>query len=48
MSAAGLAVVGAIYLAVAFDFVRQHNPGMALSFLCYAGANVGFIWSTMK
>lgn len=38
-----IALVGLIYLGVAVDLFRNHNPGMALTFLGYALANVGLI-----
>ena len=38
-----LMLVIVIYLGVAFDYWTQGNHPHAWIFLCYAGANVGFI-----
>lgn len=43
MTPLDLAVVGIIYLHVAFVYVRDGNFGMALAFTCYAVSNVGFM-----
>jgi hypothetical protein len=37
-----LLFVGVIYLIVAADYVGEDRYGMALAFLCYAVANLGF------
>lgn len=44
MSAALLLVVGAIYLLVAVGYWRAGRPGMALAFVAYGLANLGFAW----
>jgi hypothetical protein len=43
-----LALTGCIYLGVAIDYFIHKNPGMALSFVAYALANVGFILSNVQ
>ncbi len=45
MSARLLGVVAIIYIGVAISYALKRDPGMALAFVCYAGANVGFIIS---
>ena len=40
-----LALVALIYLGVAASYYRQGNAGMALAFLAYAVANVGFMFA---
>ena len=42
MGAGLLLFVGCIYLAVAWEFAQQGRWGMALAFVAYALANVGF------
>ena len=43
-----LGVVALIYAAVAADYWLKGNAGMALAFLAYALANVGFIIASLK
>jgi hypothetical protein len=43
-----LALVGAIYLAVAVGYWREGNAGMCLAFGSYSLANLGFILSTWR
>lgn len=43
-----LGMVGAIYLGVASDYWCRGETGMALAFLCYAGANVGLILAGLR
>jgi hypothetical protein len=43
MSSWLLAVTGMIYLGVAVDYFINNNLGMAIAFVAYALANVGFI-----
>lgn len=43
-----LAVVGCIYLAVAYDYYRHGKNGMCLAFIAYALANVGFIIASWR
>lgn len=43
-----LGLVGVIYFGVAYGFVRDGHPGAAFAFLCYAGANAGFIYDIVK
>lgn len=43
-----LSLVALIYIGVAVSYARERNFGMALAFVAYALANVGFIWSTIK
>jgi len=38
-----LLVVSAIYVAVAMNYLYVGRPGMAIAFLGYAVANVGFL-----
>lgn len=40
--------VGLVYCYVAFDYWRMGRPGMALAFVAYALANVGFILDASK
>lgn len=48
MNAWLLALVGAIYLAVAVGYWREGNAGMCLAFACYSGANFGFILAAWR
>jgi hypothetical protein len=34
-----------LYLATAYGFYRDGNGPLAVAFLGYAGANVGFLWA---
>ena len=43
-----LAGVGLTYCCVAFDYWQAGRPGMALAFVAYALANVGFIIDASK
>jgi hypothetical protein len=38
-----LAIVAVIYLGVAVSYLLERNHGMALAFVAYAVANIGFI-----
>lgn len=38
-----LSLVAVIYLGVAVSYWRQSRPGMALAFVAYALANLGFV-----
>ena len=38
-----LGVAGLLYLSVAWRYYGHDQIGMAIAFVCYAGANVGFI-----
>ena len=42
MSAGLLLFVGLVYLAVAIDYASHARYGMALAFVAYAVANLGF------
>lgn len=42
-AAALVAIVTVLYVGAAIAYWREGNPGMALAFACYAGANVGLI-----
>lgn len=44
MSLSLLLGVGAVYVIVAVRYVAEDRPGMALAFLAYAIANLGFAW----
>jgi len=46
MSSWLIGVVGVIYLATAAFFLTEGKPGMALTFIGYAIANVGLIWGS--
>ena len=37
-----LLLVGVVYLGVAYGYYRDRRPGMALAFIAYAIANLGF------
>ena len=43
MSTVALTTVSLLYLMTAYDYAEAGNIGMALAFLAYAVANVGFI-----
>lgn len=43
MSAPALGIVSLLYVLTAVDYVHRGDYGMALAFVCYAVANVGFI-----
>ena len=43
MSNTLLGIVGMIYMAVAAQYWAENNPGMAIAFVAYALANLGFI-----
>lgn len=44
MGAGLLLFVAAIYFVVAVDYALKDRAGMALAFLAYALANLGFAW----
>lgn len=48
MSAWLLLGVGLVYVVVAVGYARAHRLGMALAFLAYALANVGFAWDAWR
>lgn len=48
MGAGLLLFVGLIYGVVALDYAHHARYGMALAFLAYALANVGFAWDGWK
>jgi len=48
MSSWLLAITGLIYLGVAVDYFINKNLGMAISFVAYALANVGFILANVQ
>lgn len=48
MSSWLLAITGLIYLGVAVDYFLNKNMGMALAFVAYALANLGFILSNVQ
>lgn len=48
MSAALLTLVTVIYLGVAISYARDGRTGMAIAFVAYAAANVGFIIDAVK
>lgn len=41
-----LALITLVYTYVAGEYFWKGNYGMGISFLCYAGANIGFIISS--
>jgi hypothetical protein len=43
MSPVLLILVGVLYLGIAFQYIRAKQYGMALAFVGYAAAQVGFI-----
>ncbi len=43
MATWALAAASGLYLLTAWDYWKQGNIGMCVAFLCYAGANGGFI-----
>lgn len=44
MGAGLLLAVGGVYLLVALDYALDSRWGMALAFVAYALANLGFAW----
>lgn len=48
MSNTALLIVSLLYVFAAYGYLKANNWGMALALLCYALANVGLIWATMK
>lgn len=48
MSNTLLVIVAFIYAYVSYDYTNKGNYGMALAFLAYALANIGFIWTNIK
>ena len=44
MGAGLLLAVGVAYLCVAVDYASQGRYGMAVAFVAYATANLGFAW----
>lgn len=48
MSSWLLAITGLIYLGVAVDYFIHKNLGMAIAFVAYALANVGFILANVQ
>lgn len=42
-----LVITSVLYAGVAYGFVRERRWGMALAFLCYALANIGFAWDAL-
>jgi hypothetical protein len=47
MASGLLLATSGIYAWVAYGFVRERRWGMAVAFLCYALANVGFAWDAI-
>lgn len=43
-----LLLVAVIYAGVAGDYLRLGRHGMALAFLAYALANLGFMWDLRR
>lgn len=41
-----IGIVTVIYIGVAISFWAEAKPGMALTFLGYAVANLGLIWAS--
>lgn len=37
-----------LYGVVAFDYARDRNWPLMIVFLCYAIANIGFIWQMLR
>ncbi len=48
MSQGLLTVVAIVYLWVAVEYVREGRYGMALAFVAYAAANIGFMWDIRR
>jgi len=48
MSGPLIAFVALIYVGVAVSYWREGNPGMCITFLGYAGANIGLIIAGQK
>lgn len=44
MSSGLLLATSGIYGWVAYQYIQDRRWGMALAFLCYAVANIGFAW----
>lgn len=43
-----LMAAGLLYLSVAWRYAHHGDIGMAIAFVCYAGANVGFVISAVS
>lgn len=43
-----LGLASGLYLMVAFRYLADSQPGMALAFVSYALANAGFIWAAVR
>jgi hypothetical protein len=43
-----LAITGFIYVGVAVDYFLNKNTGMAIAFMAYALANLGFILANVQ
>ena len=48
MGAGLLLFVAAIYVGVAADYARQSRYGMAVAFVAYGLANLGFAWDARR
>jgi UDP-N-acetylmuramyl pentapeptide phosphotransferase/UDP-N-acetylglucosamine-1-phosphate transferase len=44
MTTIPLILATCLYLWISGGYLLERNYAMALVFLCYAGANIGFIW----
>ena len=40
-----LLIASVLYVSVSWRYVDNGDPGLALAFLAYALANIGFIWA---
>lgn len=48
MGAYALIVVTVLYGVTAWDFFSKGDPALGWAFVCYAGANLGFIAAAMR
>ena len=48
MGAIGLAITVLCYFIAAIDFYRKDKDGMAIAFIAYAIANIGFMYELIR
>ena len=48
MGAIGLAITVLCYFIAAIDFYRKDKVGMAIAFIAYAIANIGFMYEIIR
>jgi hypothetical protein len=48
MQTPALLITVVLYTITAAGFYNQGKPGLAIAFICYSIANLGFIWEGLK